>query len=450
MKHATAKDLKDFIIVISNKFFKEENRKEINLKRFRPITFFLQIILAIAIHSICSCSGDSASKEYIKPDIKIDNNLRLRTDSFLSTTMPHGSLGLSIYDITAQKEVYSYRKDTLMRPASCMKLLTCVAALRYFGAYKKFWNRLYITGNIEGDTLQGDLILKTQFDTFFTRDTLNDMLDAIKNKGIKHINGKVIVDMVFANAMDHEQHWVIGDLRTRYMGLVLQGFPYMKREMYRALQMKGIDITNDNIVFGRLNPHKSVLVAETHHTIHHIVEKALKYSSNINAEALLYPLGYIIDKNGNYRNNGKVLLKHFLINELHVKPDEVCVIDDGCGLCPEDKLNSSILTKLLIYTAQRPHIYKEVLKDLPLAGVDGTLHNRMYDNETKGKLRGKTGTLTREGGISTLAGYFVGKDNHLIAYVIMNNECPVETGRKWQDLFCKKVFAPQKLMGKLK
>ena len=336
-----------------------------------------------------------------------------------------------------------------MSPASCMKLLTCTAALHYMDANMPLRNRLYISGDMKGDTLVGNLILKTQFDAAFNRDTLNHLLDDLKHHGITCIKGNVLLDIMFTQPMNHEEHWVIGDLHTRYMGILLHGFDRVKTEMLSAMRAKGIALVDGQVTYGKLNPRKSTLITENRNTLHSMIEKSLKVSSNINAEALLYPLGYLYDQKGHYRENGKQQLRNFLRKELNVEPSMVCNIDDGCGLCPNDKLTADLLIRLLAYCAKYPRIYREVINDMPLSGVDGTLYKRMQHPDIKGKLRGKTGTLTREGGISTLAGYFIGKDNHLIAYVIMNNGCGVENGRAWQDRFCQHALQPQVIMGEL-
>lgn len=423
------------------------------MKKIVTFLFILMIILlaATVLLHVRSCGEDLFHKTDITEKLPpIDDSLRIRIDTFLYNNFPQGSIGIELYDITADKEVYSYNKDSLMIPASCMKLLTCVTALRYIGAEKLIHNRLYTSGYIMGDTLNGNVILKTQYDTAFNRDTLNNLVNELKNKGVTYIKGNVIVDMMLTEPLDHEEHWIIGDLRTRYMGLNLQGLLRMKKEMLGALQAKGIKIIDGTITIGKLNPRNATLIADNTATLHTLVEKSLKASSNINAETLLMPLGYIYDKKGNYRENGKKVLQNFIRNEMNINPATVCNIDDGCGLCINDKLTADFLVKLLVYSAKRPRIYNEIINDMPLSGVDGTLYKRMHDSRLKGKLRGKTGTLTRNGGVSTLAGYFIGKDNHLIAYAILNNGWYVETSREWQDKLCLKAFMPQRIMGELK
>ena len=124
-----------------------------------------------------------------------------------------------------------------------------------------------------------------------------------------------------------------------------------------------------------------------------------------------------------------------------MNPEKVAGIHDGCGLCPDDRLSPRLLVAMLRYAHAHPYIYKEVYEALPLSGTDGTLHDRLRQPNVCGLIKAKTGTLTREAGISTLAGYYTSPtDKHLIAFAVMNNECPVMDGRWWQDRFCQRAL----------
>lgn len=51
-------------------------------------------------------------------------------DSLIKKELPQGSeVGISVYDLTAKKSLYTYRDAKLSRPASTMKLLTTITAL---------------------------------------------------------------------------------------------------------------------------------------------------------------------------------------------------------------------------------------------------------------------------------------------------------------------------------
>ncbi len=415
-----------------------------NLKGIKPALIVI-LITIVSILYYCQSGDDSVSSYHaLAPPPPVDSVLCHRTDSFVAAQPHIGSLGMMVYDITAQKPVYSYNAVAPMRPASCMKLLSCVTALRTLGVNYQYRTRLYTAGQVVRDTLHGDIILKTHFDPAFNRDSLYTLLAALKDRGIRAVKGRVLPDWAFTQPTWHERHWTLGDLKVSRMGLLFKGYRKMRLETLYALHaVTDIRVRQDSIRFGRMDPRRSVLVAQVTTPLHSVVEKALKYSSNINAEALMYVLGYTVDKGGGFRHNGLVAMRRFVRDELQMLPELVTRIEDGCGLCPNDKMSAELLITLLRYVHSHPAIYEKVIACLPLSGTDGTLFDRMRGKNVQGRIRAKTGTLTRENGISTLAGYFTNRDGHLIAFAVLNNECPVMDGRWWQDRLCERAFLPK-------
>ena len=66
-------------------------------------------------------------------------------------------LGLCVYDLTAGQQLFAFNDAQRMRPASCQKVVTGVAALHYLGGDYQFSTHLYYTGNISGGVLRGDV-----------------------------------------------------------------------------------------------------------------------------------------------------------------------------------------------------------------------------------------------------------------------------------------------------
>ena len=64
-----------------------------------------------------------------------------------------------------------------------------------------------------------------------------------------------------------------------------------------------------------------------------------------------------------------------------------------------------------------PGIFLPFYESLPIAGVDGTLQNRMKQTKARGNVHAKTGSVT---GVSSLAGYVKAADGHQLAFVIIN------------------------------
>ena len=63
------------------------------------------------------------------------DSLRFRIDSLLEDPMFETSqVGLMVYDLTADSAIYMRNQRQLMRPASCMKLVTAITALDTLGS----------------------------------------------------------------------------------------------------------------------------------------------------------------------------------------------------------------------------------------------------------------------------------------------------------------------------
>ena len=110
---------------------------------------------------------------------------------------------------------------------------------------------------------------------------------------------------------------------------------------------------------------------------------------------------------------------------------------DGSGLSRENRVSAAALTALLLDCADGPLGSREA-DLLPVAGVDGTLENRMLKEPYAGSIRAKTGTLY---GVEGLSGYMRGPDGRRVAFSILVN---CDAGRnaqmeRLQDAICRTV-----------
>jgi D-alanyl-D-alanine carboxypeptidase/D-alanyl-D-alanine-endopeptidase (penicillin-binding protein 4) len=119
-----------------------------------------------------------------------------------------------------------------------------------------------------------------------------------------------------------------------------------------------------------------------------------KDSLQLAAEALLKTLAAqaMPGRKGGGWLAGQAILGEFL-KGLGI-PEEAFVIDDACGLSRENRLTARSLTTVLraMYESEFWEIYKD---SLSIGGIDGTLRKSFREPEYKGKVRGKTGYISK-------------------------------------------------------
>ena len=318
-------------------------------------------------------------------------------------------------------------------------MLTSIAAIRKLGPNYRFTSGAYMNGRKYGDVLTGDIGFKFTFDPWFDSVKLHDLTSSFAKEGIRRIDGRVIVDMVMREPMQHEEHWTVGDLKTRRLGMLYRGEKRVLNEVRYALRAHGVNFSDSQVVISKI-PKGSRLLAKVSSPMYKSLELAINNSSNEQAECLSFALSGLHLSGQNFREAGTEYLRTFISKELGVNPDEVSVIHDGCGLCVHDRLTPRFLVRLLHYARRHEYIHNMLAMYMPVSGKTGTLHNRMHREAVRGKVKAKTGTLTREDGITSLAGYVVGKNGHTLSFAIIQNEVPVADARLWQDRFCEQLL----------
>jgi D-alanyl-D-alanine carboxypeptidase/D-alanyl-D-alanine-endopeptidase (penicillin-binding protein 4) len=84
--------------------------------------------------------------------------------------------------------------DRALNPASTMKLVTSFAALELLGPTFTWKTQAYISGTLNGDTLDGDLILKGGGDPKLTIEHFWLLARGLRARGLRHIRGNLVLD----------------------------------------------------------------------------------------------------------------------------------------------------------------------------------------------------------------------------------------------------------------
>jgi serine-type D-Ala-D-Ala carboxypeptidase/endopeptidase (penicillin-binding protein 4) len=159
-----------------------------------------------------------------------------------------------------------------------------------------------------------------------------------------------------------------------------------------------------------------------------IAAQTLKPSQNLYTELILRTLGKVLpplpgssDFPRTSEEAGLEIVKTFL-KEAGVNTSGLA-LTDGSGLSRNDMITAEASVQLLTYMGR--HRYAGVFREaLPIAGVDGTLRNRMKGTPAENNVRAKTGSLSSA---SSLAGYLTTAGGENLVFSIMVNNYPVDT-----------------------
>ena len=116
-------------------------------------------------------------------------------------------VGIAIYDLTADKALYTYQDSKLYRPASIEKLITSITALSYFDGTHPFETKVCYTGNLTEGELNGDLYVVGGFDSEFDDGGMNALLDMVQQAGIKKVNGHIYGDTFMKDSLYWGPGW---------------------------------------------------------------------------------------------------------------------------------------------------------------------------------------------------------------------------------------------------
>ena len=158
------------------------------------------------------------------------------------------------------------------------------------------------------------------------------------------------------------------------------------------------------------NPSEPKIATIVSASLPEMLGKINQESNNLYAETLIQLLNKKIDA------EQPVEAVEESLSKLGINGDDYVLVD-GSGLSRHNLVTPQVLVEVLslMASSNRSQIYQN---SLAIAGVKGTLANRFHQTPVRGKLWGKTGTLT---GVGTLAGYLTTADGETLVFSIMVN-----------------------------
>jgi len=159
----------------------------------------------------------------------------------------------------------------------------------------------------------------------------------------------------------------------------------------------------------------SLLAVSPSKNLNEILSDMLKFSNNFVAEMLAKNLAAENATSPAKMKDGIEEIKKYLDGLGFSRKDYV--LENVSGLTRDNRFTAKQLALVLNVIKNDFLIFPEFLSGLPIAGVDGTLKNRMKKGE-QSLVRAKTGYLD---GVVGLAGYIGRKNNSPLVFVFMYN-----------------------------
>jgi D-alanyl-D-alanine carboxypeptidase/D-alanyl-D-alanine-endopeptidase (penicillin-binding protein 4) len=347
--------------------------------------------------------------------------------------------GAVAVDLTTGRTLFARHPDLSLAPASNQKLTVSFAALQELGAFYRFRTEVFARGYQEGDVWHGDVFLKGFGDPTLTTLQVERLATQISLLGIARITGRVYGDESWFDSARTAPGWKASYFINEcppLSALVVDRAVYDKHvarqpalaaagRLRMMLRLHGVSAGAVGI--GRA-PERAVALAQVEsEPLSTVLADMDRESDNFAAEMILKALGAEVGDGGTTPAGAAIVRRE--LAEAGVPLTGVRIVD-GSGLSWSDRLTARALSTLLVAVWNDTDLRQPFWAALPVAGVNGTLEDRMQRKPARGAVRAKTGTTTRA---SALAGYV--RDQYVFA--VLQNGSPVSTwsARKAQDRF---------------
>lgn len=333
--------------------------------------------------------------------------LQERIEGVIAERDPTALVGIEVYAVRKGKVIYAQNSERRFLPGSCLKVISGLAALDQLGEDFCFETKLVSVGNKgflvgSGDPSFGfadleELVLQ------FKGDEL--LIDSDVFEGPVMGPGWMWDEepaywCVPMNGLNLEHNFIEGRVveRPEVLAAVIAG---------GLMERRGMKV---RVGLGKAPQNGEVIAVHRSEPLGELLKVSLKDSDNLYPECIFRKLG------GSWEKSAEVV-KGFLKERIGLDPEQLRIVD-GSGLSRYNLITPHQMVEVL-KGRQGSRVFREALS---VAGVDGTLRNRMRELYVSGK----TGSMT---GVSCLCGYLMTeKAGELIFAIFMNNY--VKEGRE--------------------
>src|SRR2546423_3587805 len=364
----------------------------------------------------------------------------------------NGNWGVLIVNPRTGDTLYSKNAGKLFMPASNMKIITSAVALALLGPDYTYKTTFLADGPVRDSLLDGNLLVIGRGDPTVSDNmrgvatTVMDALaDSVRAHGIRQVSASLArVGNAFPDSV-HGYGWEWDDLGEYYAAgvdelIFNEGMaPTMLRpppdtlrdSLYswpardpasaylnafnHALVRREITVESGELDSILPTPIKmDTLFTFISLPMRSIVPALMKPSQNQIAEILLKTIGLERGGMGTADSARKIVGQQLLA--WGVQPDGF-IIRDGSGLSRHDLVSPETLVRVLD-RIQQDTAFAVFYNAMPIAGVDGTLKDRMKGTPAEGNVHAKTGSIAES---RALSGYVTTADGERLIFSILAN-----------------------------
>lgn len=171
--------------------------------------------------------------------------------------LTHSTPGLELTDVESGKVIYSYNGDRRFTPASTVKSITCACAFETLKPSFQYTTSLMAEGSMEGNKLNGNLVLISSQDPTMMRGDLVNLVnkmavhEVLPGTTIKEITGKVIIKGPPVKGSGFHQSWLVEDWGRHWMP-VSSNLVVDRNVTYSTGLIPGYKQFNANSMHGKL------------------------------------------------------------------------------------------------------------------------------------------------------------------------------------------------------
>lgn len=359
--------------------------------------------------------------------------------------------GAYVRNMSGGERLFADRAARKRSLASNTKLFSTSAALGRFGTERRLVTRVRGDGQLTADgEWRGALYLVGGGDPTFgsrgfarrfeSESSVAALANTLRQAGIERVSGRVRGDESRYDsrrggpASNYQTSSFVGPLSALSFnagergGGGFQSNPprVAAKQLTKALERRGVAVRG-TAATGKAPGGATQLAQVRSPTLDSLVESTNKPSNNFFAEMLLKELGGAGEGKGT-TDKGARRTRRFA-KRLGARARIV----DGSGLAHQNLASPRNVVDLLVGLDRRMSFaaeFEAFKSSLPIAGVDGTLSDRMRGDPAEGRCQAKTGTLTN---VSALSGYCRSEGGDRLAFSFLMNGIDVGRARDLQD-----------------